>query len=129
MFEHLRQPGGTLGKLSVAAALFLGIVGSLISLALVYALAVGNEWWSDTRSEQWFGLAFFALAALGAVGFEVMDRQPLAGAALAVIGSLALGTILVWTLFVPVLALGCLTVAVLRARELMHPHPHGHAHA
>ncbi len=129
MFTHLRQPGGTLGRLSLAAALFLGIIGVLGCVTLLFAAVVGNEWWSDTRSEQIFGAVFFALTALGAVGFEMMDRQPVAGATLAVIGSLALGTILVWTLFVPVLALGCLVVAVMRTRELMHPTAHPHAPA
>ncbi len=131
MFTHLRSPGGTLGKLSIAAALLLGILGVLGLVTLLFAAAVGNEWWSDTRTDQLFGAAFFGLSALGAVGFEIMDRQPLPGATLAVIGSLALGTILVWTLVIPVLALGSLVVAVLRARELMHStaHPHGPAHA
>ena len=131
MFTQLRHPGGTLGKLSLAAALLLGILGVLGFVTLLFAAVVDVEWWSNARSERLFGAVFFGLSALGAVGFEIMDRRPVPGLTLAVIGSLALGTILVWTLVIPVLALGCLVVAVLRARELMHstPHPHGPAPA
>ncbi len=131
MFTHLRQSEGTLGKLSLAAALLLGILGVLGLVTTLVGAAFSLDWWSDERSNQLFGAAFFGIALLGAIGFEMMDRQPVAGAALAVIGCLALGTILVWTALVPVLALGSLVVAVLRARELMHStaHPHGHAHA
>ncbi len=131
MFTHLRRPETNLAKLSLAAALFLGVIGALGCAFTLFAAVVGNDWWSDTRSDQLFAAAFFAVAALGAVGFEVMDRRPLTGLSLAVLGSLALGTILVWTLLVPVLAMICLAIAFLRARELTHPatDPHGRAPA
>jgi hypothetical protein len=131
MFDRLRQPGGAIGGLSVTAVLVLGFFGILGTGSIAIALIADNEWWSDQRSEQVFGLVMFLIVLAGAVGFVIMDRQPWLGAGLAVVGSLVFGTILVW-LFLPViLGLVFAVTAVLRARELSHPHlpPTGHAPA
>jgi hypothetical protein len=118
MHERLRSPGGNLGLMSVISAYVLAFFGLLGVVTLVIALAFDKEWWSDTKSDQWFGLAFFAVVLLGAVGFVIMDRYRVLGAVLGVLGGLALATILVWAVVPVILGLGAATVAVLRARAL-----------
>ncbi|MGZ5398354.1 MAG: hypothetical protein ACXWEI_23755 [Mycobacterium sp.] len=117
MFTRLRQPGGAIGVLSLAAALTLFVLGVVGFVSLVIAAAAGSDFWSDQRSNQIIGAAFFAIMIAGAAGFLVMDRQPWPGAALAVLGSLSFGFILWWAILPLVLGLVFAVVAVLRARR------------
>ena len=118
MHGHIRSPGGRLGVLSVISTYVLAVFGLLGVVTLAWALIFDTTWWSDTKGDQWFGLAFFAVVLLGAVGFLIMDRNHLLGATLGVIGGLALAVILVWALVPVVLGVGAAVVAVLRARAL-----------
>jgi hypothetical protein len=132
MFSRLRQPGGVIGGLSVTAVWVLGFFGILGVGSIGIALIAGSEWWSDQRSEQAFGLLFFAIVLGGAVGFVIMDRQPWLGGGLAVVGSLAFAVILVWLILPVLLGLVFAVTAVLRARALGHvpaSPPTGHAPA
>ena len=118
MIERLRKPGGNLGTLSLISAFILGLIGSVGVVTLLVSLANGSDWWSDTRSDKVIGLVFFALVLLGAVGFVVMDRSPWLGAAMAVVGGLALAAVVFWMIFTIVIGLGIAAVAVIRARAL-----------
>ncbi len=120
MWERLRQPGGTLGALSLASAVTLAVVGVVGAVAMLVGLATGSDFWSDNSSDMVIGLVFFVLTAAGGVGFYVMDRSPWAGAALAVIGGLALALVLFWALVPIVIGLGAAVVAVMRARVMGH---------
>jgi len=117
MFTRLRQPGGAIGGLSLAAALTLLVLGVVGFVSLVIAAAAGSDFWSDQRSNQIIGAAFFAIMVAGAAGFVVMDHQPWPGAVLAVLGSLSFGLILWWAILPLVLGLVFAAVAVLRARR------------
>jgi uncharacterized membrane protein YhaH (DUF805 family) len=121
MFTRLRQPGGAIGGLSLAAAVTLFVLGVVGFVSLVIAAAAGSDFWSDQRSNQIIGAAFFAIMVAGAAGFVVMDRQPWPGAALAVLGSLSFGLILWWAILPLVLGLVFAVVAVLRARRFHDP--------
>jgi hypothetical protein len=116
MLARLRQPGGVLGGLSLAAALLLGLLGVLGVVSLLVAAATGSEFWSDQRADQLTSAVVFAVIAAGAVGFLIMDQRPWPGAALAVVASLLMALILFWAILP--LALGRLfaVVAILRAR-------------
>lgn len=114
----IRTPAGKLGILSVVSTLVLGLVGLAGVVSLLVALAVDSDFWSDSASDTVFGIVFFALVLLGAVGFVIMERAPWPGAALGVLGGVALAVILVWALVPIVLGLGAAVVAVLRARAL-----------
>jgi hypothetical protein len=116
----LRTPGGRLGTFSVVATYLLGIVGLLGLVSLLVALAVGSDFWSDSDNNKVSAAVMFALMALGAVGFVVMERSPWAGAALGVLGGLSMALVLWWTLLGMVVGLGCAAVAVIRARALTH---------
>ncbi len=132
MFQRLMQPGGVIGWLTATAVVVLGLCGVLGVVSLVIALAAGNEWWSDQRSEQVFGLVMFALVLGGAVGFVVMDRQLWLGTSLAVVGSLLFALILFWAILPLALGVAFAVVAVLRARALSESTsapPRGHAPA
>lgn len=118
----IRTPDGKLGILSVIATYLLGLVGLAGVVALVVSLALDSDFWSDDASDTVFGAVSFALVLLGAVGFVVMERAPWVGAALGVIGGLALSVILVWALVPIVLGVGAAIVAVLRARALTEHH-------
>ena len=118
MIERLKKPGGNLGTLSLISVFILGLIGTVGVVALLVSLANGSDWWSDARSDKAIGLVFFALVLLGAVGFVVMDRSPWLGAALAVLGGLALATVVFWMIFTIVIGLGIAAVAVIRARAL-----------
>jgi hypothetical protein len=120
MWERLRQPGGTLGGLSLASAVTLAVVGVIGAIALLVSLATGSDFWSDTTSDKVVGLVLFVLTAAGAVGFYVMDRSPWGGAALAVIGGLALALVLFWAVVPIVVGIGAAVVAVMRARAMSH---------
>ncbi|MCW2763012.1 MAG: hypothetical protein JWR85_3213 [Marmoricola sp.] len=116
MFTRLRQPGGVLGGLSLTAALFLGVVGVLGVVSLLIAAATGSEFWSDKRADQLISAVLFAIIAVGAVGFFIMDQRPWPGAAFAVVGSLMMALILFWAILPLVLGPVFAVVAVLRAR-------------
>ncbi len=120
MWERLRQPGGTLGGLSLASSVTLAAVGVVGTIALLVSLATGSDFWSDTTSDKVIGLVFFVLTAAGAVGFYFMDRSPWGGAALAVIGGLALALLLFWAIVPIVVGIGAAVVAVMRARAMGH---------
>jgi hypothetical protein len=121
MNTQLRAPGGTLGLLSAISTYVLAFFGLLGVVTLTYALLFATDFWSDTRSEKGFGLCFFAVVLLGAVGFVIMPQHRALGAVLGVLGGLALATILVWLLVPVVLGLGAAVVAVMRARALPEP--------
>jgi len=118
MNTHLRAPGGRLGLLSLISTYVLAFFGLLGVVTLTVALLFDNDWWSDTKSEQVFGLVFFVVVLLGAVGFVIMEQHRVLGATLGVLGGLALATLLVWLLVPVVLGVGAAVVAVLRARAL-----------
>lgn len=120
MWERLREPGGTLGGLSLASAIALAAIGVVGALALLVSLVTGSNFWSDTSSDKVIGIVFFLLAAAGAVGFYLMDRTPWAGAALAVVGGLALALVLFWAVAPIVVGVGAAVVAVIRARAMSH---------
>jgi len=120
MWERRRQPGGTLGGLSLVSAVTLATVGFVGAIALLVSLAVGSDFWSDTTSDKVAGLVLFVLTAAGAVGFYFMDRSPWGRAALAVIGGLALALVLFWAIVPIVVGLGAAVVAVMRARAMGH---------
>lgn len=102
--------------MSLAAALFLGVLGVLGVVSLLIAAAAGSEFWSDERDEQLVSAVLFAVIAAGAVGFLIMDQRPWPGAALAVVGSLLMAVILFWAILPLVLGPVFAVVAVLRAR-------------
>ena len=118
MLERLRQPGGRLGTLSVTSALALAVIGIAGMVAMLVGLVSGSDFWSDNDSDMVAALVLFALTAAGAVGFVLEDRWPWAGAALSVVGGLALAAVLVWTVVMVVIGIGAAVVAVLRARAL-----------
>jgi hypothetical protein len=118
MIDRLRQPGGTLGTLSLISAIALAVIGILGVLAMLVALPSDSDFWSDKDSDKIGALVFFAITAAGAAGFVLEDRWPWVGAALSVLGGLALALVLVWTVLAVVIGLGAAVVAVLRARAL-----------
>ena len=120
MIERLRKPGGTLGTLSLTSAAILAIVGAIGVVAMVVSLIAGLDFWADNNSDRTLSLALFALTFLGAVGFLVEDRYPWLGAALAVVGGVAISMILFWTVLAIVVGLGGAVVAVMRARVMHH---------
>lgn len=122
----IRTPDGKLGILSVVATYMLGLIGLLGVVALLISLALDSDFWSDTASDKVFGAIFFGLVLLGAVGFVIMERAPWLGAALGVIGGLALAVILVWALVPIALGVGAAVVAVMRARALTGHHAPTH---
>lgn len=119
MIERLRQPGGTLGTLSLVSALLLGAIGIAGVITMLVALVTGSDFWSDKNSDVVISMVFFAVTALGGLGFLIEDRSPWTGAALSVLGGLALALLLYWTVLAIVIGLGTAVVAVLRAR-VMH---------
>jgi ABC-type Mn2+/Zn2+ transport system permease subunit len=118
MFTRLRQPGGVLGKLSLAAALTLGIVGVAGVVSLCVAAAVGSDFWSDDPSAQLISAVFFGFVADGAVGFVIMDRRPWLGVVLAVFGCLVFTFILLWAIVPMVLGPLFAVTAINRAKVL-----------
>jgi hypothetical protein len=118
MIERLRQPGGRLGTLSLASAITLAVIGILGMLAMLVALPSESDFWSDQDSDKVAALVLFAITTAGAAGFVLEDRWPWLGAALSVLGGLALALVLAWTLVAVVVGLGAAVVAVLRARAL-----------
>ena len=120
MIERLRRPGGTLGTLSVVCFFALAILGIVGAVAMVVSLALDSNFWSDNSGDKVGALVFFLLAVAGAYGFLVMDRLPWVGAALAVLGGLAIALVLFWAILPIVIGVGAAAVAVLRARALHH---------
>ena len=120
MIERLKKPGGNLGTLSVISTVALGLLGTAGVVALVVSLVTGSDFWSDNDTDKIVGIVFFALAMLGAVGFMVMDRSPLLGATLAVVGAIALAVVMFWSIVTVVIGLGAAVVAGLRAWALHH---------
>lgn len=118
MFTRLLQPGGTLGKLSVTAALVLGLVGVGGVVSLCIAAAVGSDFWAETASAQLASAVMFGFIADGAVGFLIMDRHPWLGVVLAVFGSVVFTFILLWTLVPMVLGPLFAVTAINRAKIL-----------
>ena len=120
MIERLRKPGGTLGNLSLASAAVLAVIGAAGAVAMVVSIIARSDFWSSSNGDKVGALVLFALSFAGAVGFLVMDRLPWVGAALAVIGGLALALVLLWTFVAIVVGLGAAVVGVMRARVLHH---------
>jgi hypothetical protein len=118
MIDRLRKPGGTLGTLSLASAITLAVVGVVGVVAMAIGLISGSDFWSDQDSDMWTAMVFFAVGAIGAYGFVIEDHYTYAGAALAVLGGLAIGAVLFWSVIAIVVGLGVAVVAVLRARAL-----------
>src|SRR4051812_33624735 len=118
MFTRLRHPGGTLGKLSLAAFLVLGILGVVGVVALCVAAATGSDFWSDNQSEQLVGAVMFGFIADGAVGFLIMDRRPWLGVVLAVFGCVVFTFLLLWALVPLVLGPLFAVTAINRAKIL-----------
>jgi hypothetical protein len=87
-------------------------------VALLVSLVTDSSLWSDTTSDKVVGLVFFALVAAGAFGFLIEDTMPWGGAALAVVGGVALAVVMFWTIVTVVLGLGVAAVAVVRARAM-----------
>lgn len=123
MLERLRQPGGTLGTLSLTSALLLAVIGAAGAIALAVSLVADSDFWSDSQGDKVVGLVFFLIIFAGSVGFVLMDRNPWGGAAIAVVGGLALALLLFWAIVPIVIGLGAAAVAIIRARAL-HGHPH-----
>ena len=120
MLERLRKPGGHLGSLSVASAAVLAAVGVVGVLGMILGLATGSDWWSESNSDYWIAMVFFAVTFVGAIGFVLEDRSPWAGAALGVVGGAAMAMVLFWAVVPVVLGLGAAVVAVMRARAFHH---------
>jgi hypothetical protein len=118
---RLRQPGGGLGTATLWSTVLLALIGAAGVITLLISLATDATFWSDNDSDQWIGVAFFALTLLGAVGFLIMDRQRVLGAALAVLGGLALAVVLFWALLPIVIGLTAVFVAIKRASRLGSP--------
>jgi hypothetical protein len=115
MFTRLREPGGLLGGLSVAATLIFAILGIVGFVSMLTAAATDSDMWSD-QGDRVLGSVVFGLMLAGAVGFFVMDRQPLLGAFLAVLGCIGLAITLRWTIVPVLLGIAFGVVAVKRAQ-------------
>lgn len=111
MLSQLRQPKGAIGILSVVATVILAVWGAFVIVAV---------WiWDDeytTRADQVMIAVLGAIMIAGAIGFIVMDRMPWLGAALAVVGSIALAIPLFWTIVPIILSVVFIAVAVKRAQ-------------
>ena len=118
MVERLRQPGGRLGTWSVVCAVALALIGGALVAALVVRLVTGGTFWSDKDSDVVAGIAFGALGLLGAVGLVIQDRSPWLGAALAIVGGVALALGLFWAVLPLILGIATIAVAVMRGRAL-----------
>ena len=115
MFARLSQPGGVLGALSVAATLIFTIVAVLGFLSMTAAWTTATGIWSD-KGDRVLGSVLFVAMILGAVGFLVMDRLPLLGALLAIVGSVGLAISVFWTVVPVILGVVFSVVAVKRAQ-------------
>jgi hypothetical protein len=120
MMERLRKPGGILGTLSVLSAFTLALLGAVGAVAMLLSLALGSDFWSDSSGDKVVSLVFFLLTLTGAGGFLAMDRSPWLGAALAVVGGLAIALVMFWAILPVLIGVGAAVVAVIRARALHH---------
>lgn len=118
MIDRLRQPGGTLGALSLIAALVLGVLGVAGVVTLCIAAGMGSDFWSDDQSAQLISAIMFGFIADGAVGFLIMDRRPWLGVTLAVFGCLVFTYMLLWLLLPIVLGPVFAVTAINRAKIL-----------
>jgi hypothetical protein len=118
---RLRQPGGRLGTATVWLTGLLALFGGAGVVALLISLATDATFWSDNDSDQWIGVAFFAVAFMGAVGFVIMDQQRVLGTAMAVLGGLALAVVLFWALLPLVIGFAAVFVGIKRASRLGGP--------
>ena len=123
MIDRLREPGGTLGTLTVASFFLLAIAGAAGIVLMVVALTTDADIWSDATSDVLTALVLFLVSLAGAGGFLLMERSAWGGAALAVAGGLAFALVMFWTIVTALLGLGVVAVAVARARA-MHAHTH-----
>jgi tryptophan-rich sensory protein len=111
MLNRLRQPKGAVGILSVVATLVLALWGVFVIVAMLI--------WDEkgmTQGDEVLVVVLGALMLVGAVGFVIMDRQPWLGAALAILGSIALAIIVFWTIVPIILGIVFIVVAVRRAQ-------------
>ncbi|GAA2147181.1 hypothetical protein GCM10009844_24160 [Nocardioides koreensis] len=120
MIERLRKPGGRLGTLSLVSAAILAIIGAVGVVAMVVSLIADADFWANDNGSRALSLVLFALTFLGAVGFLIEDQYPWVGAALAVVGGVAISLLLFWTVLAIVVGLGAAVVAVMRARVMHH---------
>jgi len=118
MIARLRQPGGTLGNLSLFAAVVLGVIGVAGVVLLCIAAAVGSDVWADDPTATLVSAVAFGFVADGAVGFVIMDRRPWLGVVLAVFGSVVFTFILLWTLVAMFLGPLFAVTAINRAKVL-----------
>lgn len=116
MLAKLHQPGGALGTLSVIATLFLGIVG-VVGIVSTLIPAWDDDLDMSQSDEVLLGV-LCAFMLVGAIGFVIMDRQAWLGAALAILGSVALAISVFWTIVPVVLGVVFAVVAVQRGRTL-----------
>jgi hypothetical protein len=121
MIERLKKPGGQLGTLSVISTFALALIGTAGVVGLVVSLVTGADViWFESHTDKIVGIVFFALAMMGGVGFIVMDRTPLLGASLAVVGGIAFAVVMFSSVVTVVVGLGAAVVAALRAWALHH---------
>jgi drug/metabolite transporter (DMT)-like permease len=113
MLNRLRQPKGAVGILSVVATLVLALWGVFVIVAM---LILDDE--EMTQGDEVLVAVLGALMIVGAVGFVIMDRQPGLGAALAILGSIALAIVVFWTIVPIILGIVFIIVAVMRAQAL-----------
>ena len=118
MIDRLKRPGGRLGTWSLVCASGLAVIGGVLVVLMLVRLLTGGTFWSDNDSDVVIGLVLGAVGVVGALGFVVQDRLPWPGAALAILGGLAIGLVLFWALIPLVLGLAAVVVAVMRARAL-----------
>lgn len=118
MIARLRQPGGTLGNLSLFAALVLGVIGISGVVLLCIAAATGSDAWANGASANLISAVMFGFIADGAVGFLIMDRRPWLGVVLAVFGSVVFTFLLLWTLVALILGPVFAVTAINRAKIL-----------
>ncbi|HEY7043117.1 MAG TPA: hypothetical protein VH419_05560 [Nocardioidaceae bacterium] len=111
MLNQLHQPKGAVGIFSVVATLILALWGAFVIVAMLL--------WDDeemTRGDEVMLVVFGAIMIVGAIGFVIMARRPWLGATLAVVGSIALGVILFWTIVPMILGATFIIVALVRAQ-------------
>ena len=123
MIARLRHPGGRLGTATVICAVGLAVLGLAGAIAMLVTLPGDSTFWSEKDSDKVAGLVCFSLSALGALGFLIMDRSRAGGAALAVVGGLAIALVLFWAVLPLILGLAAVVVAVLRARAMSSAPP------
>lgn len=102
----------------MVCAVGVGLIGAVLAALLLVRLVNGGTFWSDNDSDVIIGLVCGALGVVGAFGFVMQDRMPWPGAALAIVGGLAVALVLFWALIPAIIGLAAVVVAVMRARAL-----------